>query len=407
MNKKFKKFGENLKRIRIEKGLSQANLARELKVDKSYISNIENGKQNLTLATIFKLAKILEESVTSIVEDGKAGTIISSHTNSFSFGEDKFFLKILDKKNFIRENNGYMILSKHYPVSRLIYASPYVKRKGVLIFKYENTISKNKGLLVDQFAYEDELSKELINILNLYKKIFLKTLQKDHGKASDIFFKDRLRNRIPKYYSLQFTRKNFNFSLNGNKISVSPNPIFKNVSRFFKNEDKKWCVVSQCDPNDLNIGIKPIIFDYTAGGLVPLMAEFATFFWYQLAQGSYLSLKYNKKAFIDHKEIYKKMDHVSVRGNKIKHIPSEMRLAFIEEYVKCIINPCFKKIPPGDIDDWYEQFKNYLAMKIIGVFNVSKMSRKDQLLSMGYLQFFYNKNITHPDELLALIKYKN
>tara|TARA_B100000508_G_scaffold135863_1_gene128150 strand:- start:1809 stop:2015 length:207 start_codon:yes stop_codon:yes gene_type:complete len=53
------KFGKNLKRIRTEKAMSQGDIARTLNVSRGYISNIENGKQNLTITTIGKLAKAL------------------------------------------------------------------------------------------------------------------------------------------------------------------------------------------------------------------------------------------------------------------------------------------------------------------------------------------------------------
>lgn len=53
------KLGKNLKRIRIAKGISQGEIGRILGVDKGFVSNIENGKTNPTLATITKLAKAL------------------------------------------------------------------------------------------------------------------------------------------------------------------------------------------------------------------------------------------------------------------------------------------------------------------------------------------------------------
>ena len=53
------KLGENLKRIRTAKGISQGEIGRILEVDKSFVSNIENGKTNPTLSTIVKLAKAL------------------------------------------------------------------------------------------------------------------------------------------------------------------------------------------------------------------------------------------------------------------------------------------------------------------------------------------------------------
>ena len=51
------KLGRNLKRIRTQKGISQGDIARSLKVGRSFITNIENGKTNPTLATIAKIAK--------------------------------------------------------------------------------------------------------------------------------------------------------------------------------------------------------------------------------------------------------------------------------------------------------------------------------------------------------------
>lgn len=53
------KLGQNMKRIREKKKMSQGDIARGLQVDRGYISNIENGKKNPTLATIAKIANAL------------------------------------------------------------------------------------------------------------------------------------------------------------------------------------------------------------------------------------------------------------------------------------------------------------------------------------------------------------
>lgn len=58
-----KKLGENLKKIRSKKNITQTELAQTLNVDKSFISNIENGKNNPTLSTITNLAKALKVQV--------------------------------------------------------------------------------------------------------------------------------------------------------------------------------------------------------------------------------------------------------------------------------------------------------------------------------------------------------
>ena len=63
-----KKLGENLKRVRAKKKLSQGALARLLEVNKGYISNIENGNKNPTLATIQRLADALGVSADELLK---------------------------------------------------------------------------------------------------------------------------------------------------------------------------------------------------------------------------------------------------------------------------------------------------------------------------------------------------
>lgn len=59
MHDEAKRLGANLKKIRLSKGIKQAEVARILEVDRSFVSNIENGKTNPTLSTIANLAKAL------------------------------------------------------------------------------------------------------------------------------------------------------------------------------------------------------------------------------------------------------------------------------------------------------------------------------------------------------------
>ncbi|MFA5877482.1 MAG: helix-turn-helix transcriptional regulator [Candidatus Paceibacterota bacterium] len=68
MENEAQKLGQNLKRIRTKKGISQGDISRTLNVNKSYISNIENGKSNPTLATITKLAKAVGVSSVELMK---------------------------------------------------------------------------------------------------------------------------------------------------------------------------------------------------------------------------------------------------------------------------------------------------------------------------------------------------
>lgn len=63
MKEDAKKLGENLKKIRTQKNVTQVEVARVLGVDRSFVSNIENGKNNPTLSTIANLAKALNVPV--------------------------------------------------------------------------------------------------------------------------------------------------------------------------------------------------------------------------------------------------------------------------------------------------------------------------------------------------------
>lgn len=58
-----KRLGSNIKKIRLAKKMSQGDLCRKLSVDRAYMSNVENGKKNPTLATITKIAEALGVSV--------------------------------------------------------------------------------------------------------------------------------------------------------------------------------------------------------------------------------------------------------------------------------------------------------------------------------------------------------
>ncbi len=62
------KFGQTFKRIRTKKKMSQGDIARALEVHRAYISGIESGKRNPTLATIKKLADALKVSADELLK---------------------------------------------------------------------------------------------------------------------------------------------------------------------------------------------------------------------------------------------------------------------------------------------------------------------------------------------------
>ena len=62
------KFGENMKKVRLEKEMSQGDICRAIEMDRSYMSAIESGKKNVTIAVVEKLARALDVSVDELLK---------------------------------------------------------------------------------------------------------------------------------------------------------------------------------------------------------------------------------------------------------------------------------------------------------------------------------------------------
>ena len=59
MNKEVSKFGQKVRKVRLQKKMSQGDIARTLGVHRTYISGLERGVRNPSLLTIQKVAKAL------------------------------------------------------------------------------------------------------------------------------------------------------------------------------------------------------------------------------------------------------------------------------------------------------------------------------------------------------------
>jgi len=63
-----KKFGDKLRELRKQKGLSQEDLALKSGLHRTYISDIERGSRNLSLKNIDKIAKALGLPTKSLLD---------------------------------------------------------------------------------------------------------------------------------------------------------------------------------------------------------------------------------------------------------------------------------------------------------------------------------------------------
>jgi transcriptional regulator with XRE-family HTH domain len=60
-------FGEKVREIRKEKGLSQEELAHKADLHRTYIGMIERAEKNITLLNIEKIAKALEVNIKELI----------------------------------------------------------------------------------------------------------------------------------------------------------------------------------------------------------------------------------------------------------------------------------------------------------------------------------------------------
>ena len=98
----YKQVGERIKRLRIQKGISQTELAQEIGISQTHMSNIENGNAGISLWTAVKISRVLECSIDSFADEEK-----QEDKNKKNEGNGKIdladlieALKIVSKKDF-------------------------------------------------------------------------------------------------------------------------------------------------------------------------------------------------------------------------------------------------------------------------------------------------------------------
>ena len=61
-------FGKNLRKTRLNSGLTQEKLALALEFDRTYIGLLERGKRNPSLITIYKISDFLNIDVSDLIK---------------------------------------------------------------------------------------------------------------------------------------------------------------------------------------------------------------------------------------------------------------------------------------------------------------------------------------------------
>lgn len=66
-----KRFGKTIKKLRVNKGMSQEKFALSIGLDRTYYSSVENGNRNISLINIERISKGLEISLSELFKEVK------------------------------------------------------------------------------------------------------------------------------------------------------------------------------------------------------------------------------------------------------------------------------------------------------------------------------------------------
>jgi transcriptional regulator with XRE-family HTH domain len=69
----IKRFGDTVRKLRLELGISQEELAERADLHRTYIAGIERGGRNITLRSAEKIARALKVSVSYLLAQAEGG----------------------------------------------------------------------------------------------------------------------------------------------------------------------------------------------------------------------------------------------------------------------------------------------------------------------------------------------
>lgn len=311
---------------------------------------------------------------------------LNNHLNSTNGickkNNERFFFKFLDLNSGKKELKGYNLLEngKYFKVCKLIQVEE-TKNNILIVFKYEDYIQDNKGLLIDYFENNDvENINDLLNIYDItYKNSVI-----SNNYPMNKFYKERLNSRLYKWYNDNKYKKKIN---NGKSIYQ----IIEEVNDYFKENNTYRCYLTQGDPNCLNLCTNGLVVDYETSGYNPVEAELAALFWSVLFNDSYFAPKYNSKSFIHHDLITKnykkylpKIKYIETKNDisvNCRLLTSSKRKQFINDYLKIL---------KDNNIEIKEDIKYFLILRILGIFNINIMDIDDYYYILYFVDYIYN-----------------
>ena len=248
---------------------------------------------------------------------------------------------------------------------------------GVIVYKYDNSINVNEGLLCDELLKNDtEIDYKFLNIILKNYKKYIYNCKYPMQK----FYENRIDSRLNKYFYSNWI--DYNFIIN-NESSLKIQDIFDEINVYFKKNKIHKCVLSHGDLNTMNIGLKPLLMDFTTSGYNCIEAEIALFSISILFIDLYFSPKYHKNSYKNHEHVFNHIpkidcDYIIDKEVSIKaSIKTTLnRKKIIEKYIENL-----------DYND--DDLVYFILMRLLTIFDIDKYDDSDKYYSLFLFVYFY------------------
>ena len=130
-------IGDKIKRMRIEKGLTQEELANRCELSKGFISQLENDLTSPSIATLIDILEILGTNLKEFFSDDRDEKITYTYEDMFETENDcSVKITIKGKDDLTTYTNTFSKAKFHYIPVYGLYAD--YENKVILESRYEN-----------------------------------------------------------------------------------------------------------------------------------------------------------------------------------------------------------------------------------------------------------------------------
>lgn len=303
------------------------------------------------------------------------------------------------------EAHGHQQLRGHYPIPRL-YARLRLPTRSLMVYERWGTGSKPQVLL-DLLSQGDDtgLHDYMAELTQSYKSAILSTADQAPGQQLvGKLYRDRAApgGRLDHYYHDQTFEvggvrveelRDYTLIVNGRPRTLDWVQTLNWLQRWAADATPQWSAITQGDPTDVNLAVPFALFDYDTAGRNALCGEFANFCWYTGFLGGYLVPRRNPAAFTRSPEVFAQIpanapDLRSFTADKssrrlkidLTWRPSPARLTANQIYWQDVVEPVWSRL--AGAQDINRAIRPYLALRILGVYNIADLAPADRFALM-------------------------